>query len=223
MLAAVLMIEVIGLGGPRLTLVLLPGPAGRGHRLAGLGRHGLVDRAEHERLCPGLGGRSRASFARPDIADFGWTIALALAVALGCVLIVGGARRIVGIVAVRRFVLLPAAGLIVAALAIVFQQVSGKPFQEVLFSGQASIPGLAGKAGTWSIGALALLVDLQGHRLLDLARQLPRRPDLPRDVPGSGGGADGRTAARLSRSHRPSLWAWPPRSRPCCACRCRRS
>src|SRR5256714_8686209 len=101
-------------------------------------------------------------FARPDIADFGWTIALALAVALACVLMVSIGRRIVGVVAVRRFVLLPAAGLIVAGLAIAFQQATGKPFQEVLFSGQAAIPSLVTKAGTWSIGTLALLIVFKG-------------------------------------------------------------
>ena len=58
--------------------------------------------------------------------------------------------------------LLPAAGLIVAGLAIAFQQATGKPFQEVLFSGQAAIPGLVTKAGAWSIGALALLIVFKG-------------------------------------------------------------
>ncbi len=160
-IAAVLMIEVIGLGGPRLTLVLLPGllAAGIGSLVSvGMGSWtGLSTSAYALGTVEGL-----ARFPRPDIADFGWTIALALAVALGCVLIVGGGRRTVGIVAARRFVLLPAAGLIVAALAIAFQQVSGKPFQEVLFSGQGSIAGLIGKAGTWSIGALLLLVLCKG-------------------------------------------------------------
>jgi H+/Cl- antiporter ClcA len=62
----------------------------------------------------------------------------------------------------RRFVLLPVAGLIVAGLAIAFQQATGKPFQEVLFSGQSSLPGLVTRAGTWSIGTLALLIVCKG-------------------------------------------------------------
>jgi H+/Cl- antiporter ClcA len=103
-----------------------------------------------------------ARFPRPDIADFGWTLALALAVALVCVLMVRVGRRTERVVVGRRFVLLPAIGLIVAGLAIAFDQVTGKPFQEVLFSGQASLPGLIGKAGTWSIGALALLIVCKG-------------------------------------------------------------
>src|ERR1017187_9356888 len=156
LLAAVLIIEVTGLGGPKLTLVLLPGllASGIGALVSiGMGSWtGLSTSAYALGSVEGL-----AKFPRPDIADFGWTIALALAVALACVLIVRGGRRTVGVVAARRFVLLPAAGLIVAGLAIVFQQATGKPFQEVLFSGQSSIPELVTKAGTWSIGALALL------------------------------------------------------------------
>ncbi len=161
LLAAVLLIEVIGLGGPRLTLVLLPGLLASGiGSLVSLGMGswtGLSTSAYALGSVEGL-----AKFARPDIADFGWTIALALAVGLVCVLMVRAGRRTVGIVAVKRFVLLPAAGLIVAGLAIAFQQATGKPFQEVLFSGQASIPALVTKAGTWSIGALALLIVFKG-------------------------------------------------------------
>jgi H+/Cl- antiporter ClcA len=161
LLAAVLIIEVTGLGGPKLTLVLLPGLLASGiGALVSLGMGswtGLSTSAYALGPVEGL-----AKFARPDIADFGWTIALALAVALACVLIVRGGRRTVGVVAARRFVLLPAAGLIVAGLAIAFQQATGKPFQEVLFSGQSSIPELVTKAGTWSIGALALLIVFKG-------------------------------------------------------------
>jgi H+/Cl- antiporter ClcA len=156
-IAAVIMIEVVGLGGPKLTLVLLPGllAAGIG-ALVSLGMGSWTGLSTSAYALGSVEGLTK--FARPDIADFGWSIALALAVALACVLMVGLARRSVRVVATRRYVLLPAIGLLVAGLAIAFQQTTGKPFQEVLFSGQASIPRLVGKAGTWSIGTLALLV-----------------------------------------------------------------
>jgi H+/Cl- antiporter ClcA len=161
LLAAILMIEVVGLGGARLTLVLIPGllAAGIGSLVSlGMGSWtGLSTSAYALGSVEGL-----AHFARPDIADFGWTIALALAVALACVLIVRVGRRTVNVVAARRFVMLPAVGVIVGALAIAFQQITGKPFQEVLFSGQSAIPGLSDKALTWSIGTLALLVLFKG-------------------------------------------------------------
>jgi len=160
-IAAVLMVEVTGLGGARLRLVLLPGllASGVGSLVSiGMGSWtGLSTSAYALGSVEGL-----AKFPRPDIADFGWTIALALAVALGSVLIFRIGRRTVGVVAARRFLLLPAAGLIVAGLAIAFHQITGKPFQEVLFDGESSLPGIIGKAGTWSIGALALLVVFKG-------------------------------------------------------------
>jgi H+/Cl- antiporter ClcA len=160
-IAAIILIEVIGLGGPKLTLVLLPGllAAGIGSLVSiGMGSWtGLSTSAYALGSVEGL-----TKFARPDIADFGWTIALALAVGVVCVLMVRGGRRVQGPVAGRRFVLLPAIGLIVAGLAIAFQEASGKPFQEVLFSGQDAIPQLATKVGTWSIGALALLIVFKG-------------------------------------------------------------
>src|SRR5271155_3964602 len=161
LITAVLMLEVIGLGGPRLTLVLLPGLLASGiGSLVSLGMGswtGLSTSAYALGSVEGL-----VKFPRPDIADFGWTIALALAVALACVLMVALGRHTVHVVSARRFVLLPAIGLIVAGLAIAFHQATGKPFQEVLFSGQASIPGLLSKADTWSIGALALLIVFKG-------------------------------------------------------------
>src|SRR5271154_1805852 len=130
LLAAVLMIEVIGLGGPKLTLVLLPGllASGVGSLVSvGMGSWtGLSTSAYALGSVEGL-----TKFARPDIADFGWTIALAVAVALACVLIIRGGRRTVELVTARRFLLLPVIGLIVAGLAIAFQQTTGKPFQEV--------------------------------------------------------------------------------------------
>ncbi len=161
LIAAVIMLEVVGLGGPKLTLVLVPGLLASG--IGALVSTGMGSWTGLSTSAYALGSvEGLAKFARPDIADFGWTIALALAVALGCVLMVSVGRRTVGVVAVRRFVLLPTAGLIVAGLAIAFQQATGKPFQEVLFSGQGPIPGLVSKAGTWSIGALALLILFKG-------------------------------------------------------------
>ena len=196
LIAAVIMIEVIGLGGPRLTLVLLPGllAAGIGSLVSlGMGSWtGLSTSAYALGPVEGL-----AKFPRPDIADFGWTLALALAVGVVCVLMVRVGRRTEGVVAVRRFVLLPAVGLIVAGLAIAFQQATGKPFQEVLFSGQSSIPELVGKVGTWSIGALALLIVFKGMAYSLSLGSFRGGPTFPATVPRSRGRADGRAATRV--------------------------
>ncbi len=161
LIAAVIMIEAIGLGGPKLTLVLLPGllAAGIGTLVSlGMGSWTGLSTAAYA-LGPV---EELPKFVRPDIVDFGWSIALAVAVALACAVIVRGGRRTAGVVTKRPFVLLPIAALIVAGLAIAFQQTTGKPFQEVLFSGQGALSGLVGKAGAWSIGTLALLIVFKG-------------------------------------------------------------
>jgi hypothetical protein len=62
----------------------------------------------------------------------------------------------------RPFVLVPAAGLLVAGLAIAFTQVTDKGVDQVLFSGQDAIGPLAGDPGAWSVGALAAVIGFKG-------------------------------------------------------------
>ena len=67
------------------------------------------------------------------------------------------------IVSRRRLLWLwPAIGLIIGGLAIAFSQITGRSFEEVLFSGQDQLPGLVGQAGTWSLSALAWLLVFKG-------------------------------------------------------------
>jgi H+/Cl- antiporter ClcA len=61
----------------------------------------------------------------------------------------------------RLLLLLPLAGLAVAGLAIAFGQATDHGATEVLFSGQDQLPGLVQDAGTWSLGALALVLALK--------------------------------------------------------------
>jgi len=62
----------------------------------------------------------------------------------------------------HRLLQLVQVGLIVAGLAIAFHGATGKNVNEVLFSGQDALPGLVEQAGTWSVGALLLLILLKG-------------------------------------------------------------
>jgi hypothetical protein len=62
----------------------------------------------------------------------------------------------------RPLLLLPAIGLIVAGLAIAFSQATDKSVNEVLFSGESSLPGLVTQAGGWSLSALGLLLVFKG-------------------------------------------------------------
>jgi H+/Cl- antiporter ClcA len=160
LIAAIIMIEATGLGGPKLKLVLLPGllAAGIGTLVSiGMGSWTGLSTSAYA-----LGPVSLPTFARPDIADFGWTIALAIAIAFVTAMIFRGARHTERIAALRPFLVLPAVGLIVAGLAIGFQQTTGKGFEEVLFSGESALPGLVSHAPTWSLSAIALLIVFKG-------------------------------------------------------------
>jgi H+/Cl- antiporter ClcA len=160
LIAAIIMIEATGLGGPKLKLVLLPGLLAAG--IGSLVSLGLGSLTGLSTSAYALGPLSLPAFARPDVADFGWTIGLAIAIAFVTAIVIRGGRHTERLAAPRPFLVLPAIGLIIAGLAIGFQQTTGKGFGEVLFSGQNGLPGLVAKAPTWSLSALALLIVFKG-------------------------------------------------------------
>jgi H+/Cl- antiporter ClcA len=160
LIAAVILIEATGLGGPKLPLVLLPGlmAAGIGSLVSiGMGSFTGLSSSDFA-----LGSLTLPAFARPDVADFGWSIALAIVVTLGALAILRLAREVERVATGRAFVALPLAGLAVAGLAIAFGQATDKAFHEVLFSGQDDLEGLVSSASTWSLGALALVIACKG-------------------------------------------------------------
>jgi chloride channel protein, CIC family len=160
LIAAVILIEAAGLGGARLPLVLLPGmlAAGIGSLISiGMGSWTGLSTSAYA-----LGALPLPQFARPDAADFGWTIALALAVAVGSFVVFRFALTAERFVAPRPFLSLPAIGLAVSGLAIAFSYAADKGVDEVLFSGQDQLPGLVSGAASWSLSALALLIGFKG-------------------------------------------------------------
>jgi len=160
LIAAVLLIEAAGLGGPQRNLVILPGlfAAGIGSLISiGMGSFtGLSTSAIS------IGTLDLPPFSRPGWGEFGWTILLSLAIAAGVALIFLLARATVKVATPRPFVALPVVGLAVAGLAIAFSEASGKSAQEVLFSGQDQLPGLVASPASWSLWALAGVVAFKG-------------------------------------------------------------
>ena len=160
LIAAVILIEATAIGGPRLQLVLVPGllAAGIGTLVAiGMGSFtGLSTSAF------ALGALQLPHFGHPDIAEFGWTIALALAIAVVARIVMAGGLGTYRVVSRRLILLLPVVGLIVAGLAIAFHGATGKNVNEVLFSGQSALPGIVSQAATWSVSALLLLIVFKG-------------------------------------------------------------
>ncbi len=160
LVAAVIMIEVMGIGGPRLPLVIIPGllAAGIGSLVAlGMGSFtGLSSSAYALSALP------LPSFGHPHLGNFAWTIALSIAIAAVTQVVIRGGLETNRITAPRPLLLLPLIGLIVAGLAIAFHGATGKGIEEVLFDGQGQLPGLVAQAGAYSVGALLALIAFKG-------------------------------------------------------------
>jgi len=155
---AFLLMEASGLGGPVLSLVLVPGllAAGIGSLIfVGLGS--LTGLGTFSLAIPGL-----PHFAQPDLAEFGWAVVIGVAAAL-----TGTGLRWLGRLVQRwadRYTMpvLPAGSLIVAGLAIGYAQSTGKPASDVLFSGQSALGPLVTHAAGYTAGAVVLLVVCKG-------------------------------------------------------------
>lgn len=155
-IAAVLLLEALGLDRAKLPLVLLPGLLAAG--IGSLVSIGMGSITGLSSSAYALGALPLPSYAAPALTDFLWTIPLALAIAVLCFLVVR-VGLLTHAVAIRKpFLILPAAAVAVALLAVAFHATSGKEIEEVLFSGQDALPGLTSEASEWSISALLLLV-----------------------------------------------------------------
>jgi len=151
---AFLLLEAVGLGGPMLGVVLVPGllAAGIG-TLIFIGLDELTGFGTFSLAVPGL-----PPFDHPTLAMFGWAIAFGLIAPFlgrGIQLLALAVRPHVE----RRMVLLmPVLGLVIGGLAIGFAEATGHGTSNVLFSGQDDLGPLIGGATGWTVGALVLLV-----------------------------------------------------------------
>jgi H+/Cl- antiporter ClcA len=159
-IAAVILIEATGLGKSRLPVILIPGLVGAG--IGSLVSVGMGSFTGLSSSAYALAPLSLPAFPDPTAATFGWTIALALAIAVVAHLIRTGGLWTERVVTPRQLLLVPVCGLLVSGLAIAFSHASGKGVDQVLFSGQDALTGLVSGSATWSLGALALLIAFKG-------------------------------------------------------------
>ncbi|MFL5860880.1 MAG: chloride channel protein [Solirubrobacteraceae bacterium] len=160
LIAAVILIEASGIGGPRLPLILLPGlmSAGIGTLVAiGMGSFTGLSTSDFA-----LGPLELPHFAHPTLGQFGWTIVLGIAIAVVTRVVMLGGLSTYEVVRHRLLLFLPAVGVVIAGLAIAFHGATNKSVNEVLFSGQDGLPGLVAHAGSWSASALILLIVFKG-------------------------------------------------------------
>jgi H+/Cl- antiporter ClcA len=152
--SAFLLMEAVGLGGPTMELVLVPGLLASGvGALIFVGLDSLTGLGTFSLAIPSL-----PPFGRPDGAEFGWAIVIGLAAALLAPAILQMCLRVQRYAEKWVMIVLPLAGLAVAVLTIIYTQATGKPSSDVLFSGQSDIGPLVDHAASYSVGTLLLLL-----------------------------------------------------------------
>ncbi len=194
-ISAVLVIEAAGLGGATLPLILIPGliAAGTGSLIfVGMSHWSGLDTSAY----------SLAPLVLPPFDDvtweeIGWSIALGLAGACIAFVIVGVGVRVSRLAVSKPFIVIPVAGLVVAAAAIVFEQTTDQGAEQVLFSGQDALPGLVSGAGTWTVGALLMLILCKGLAWGVSLGSFRGGPTFPAIYLGAAGG--------IAASHLPGL------------------
>jgi H+/Cl- antiporter ClcA len=190
---AFLLMEASGLGGPMLGVVLVPGLLASGvGALIFVGLDALTGFGTFSLSVPGL-----PHFARPDIAEFGWALAIGVAAA-----ILGTAIHRLGLflrphVERRILLLTPVVGMAIAGLTIAYTEGTGKSSSDVLFSGQSQLGPLISHAASYSVGALLLLLACKGLAYGASLSSFRGGPTFPALYLGAAGG--------IALSHLPGL------------------
>ncbi|MFE9561602.1 chloride channel protein [Streptomyces sp. NPDC006487] len=175
LIAAVLLIEVAGVGGPQLFAVMLPALLSSGVGalvFTGLGRWTGLATGD-------LSLKLHVPFPRLDVADVLW--AVVIAVALGAVLhpLLAGARAIASYVAARYLVRTVLCALGAAACAALYALITGRSPAEVVSSGQAGLAGLAADPHAWGVGALLAVLLFKGAAYMLCLGSLRGGPVFP--------------------------------------------
>jgi H+/Cl- antiporter ClcA len=159
-IAAVILLEALGLDRRTLPLMLIPGLTAAG--IGSLVSLGMGSFTGLSSSAYALAPVSLPAFGRVDVAELGWTVLVAIIAAIVIFVIYRLAAVVLRIVTSRPLVLTVAAGMVVAGLAIAFSHAAGHDVSQVLFSGQDQLPGLIEGASSWSVSALLLLLGFKG-------------------------------------------------------------
>ncbi|MFI0715907.1 chloride channel protein [Streptomyces inhibens] len=197
LLGAFLLMEVSGLSGPMLGMMLVPGLLASGigalifiglGNWTGLGTYSLA-----------LHDIPRAT--EPTLAEFGWALVIGVAAAFAA----AGVRRLSlflkGRVVRHRVPATVVMGLVVGALAVGFAGATGKPATEMLYSGQSALGSLFRDSAGYSVAALLLLVLCKGLAYCASLSAFRGGPIFPALFIGAAGG--------VALSHLPGLSLTP--------------
>jgi H+/Cl- antiporter ClcA len=155
---AFLLMEVAGLGGPILGVVLVPGLLASGvGTLIFILLYTWTDSAPVTLAIPDI-----PPFGNPTFWEFLWAIAIGVIAAVLGALIKRASVALKSVIERRRVLLTIVAAVVVALLAVFFGEVTDKGTSPVLFSGELALPVLIQQASTWAAGTLVLLVLCKG-------------------------------------------------------------
>jgi H+/Cl- antiporter ClcA len=194
-IAAILVLEVAGIGGPMVPLILIPGLVAAG--IGSLVFIGMTHWTGLNTSAYTLVPLQLAPLSHVTWAEIGWTIALGLAGAVFTQVVRRLSNIGAGWVPGRAFVIAPVAGLAVAALAILFSHTTTHGADQVLFSGQEALPGLVSSASTWSLGALLMVLLCKGLAWTFSLSAFRGGPTFPAIYLGAAGG--------VAASHLPGM------------------
>lgn len=158
LIAAVLLIEVAGVGGPQLLAIILPS-------LLASGVGAVVFTGFGHWTGLGIGALALPTVPptqRLGVGDFLWGIPLAVVIACGVVAMMAVGRRL-GVWTQSRTVLRTiACAVAVGACVAGYALLTGRSPAEAALSGQATLTALAAQPQSWALSALLLLVLFKG-------------------------------------------------------------
>ncbi|MFJ2056847.1 chloride channel protein [Streptomyces sp. NPDC087908] len=158
LVAAVLLMEVVGAGGPQLFAVMLPALLSSGVGalvFTGIGHWTGLETGS-------LSLRLPMPFPRLDVGDVLWTVPFALAVALLLHPVLGAARRVAAFVSAGLLTRTALCAVAAAACATLYTLATGRSPAEVALSGQATMGQLATDPHAWGVGALIAVLVFKG-------------------------------------------------------------
>ena len=191
--AAFLMMEVAGIGGAMLGVVLAPGllAAGVGS-LIFIGLDNWTGFGTFSLAVPNI-----PPAGSPRVAEFLWAIVIGVVAAILGAGIKRLARLLQPIVERRMVLLTPVVGVAIGVVVLIFVEVTGRSSAEVLFSGQDQLPGLIEGAAGWTVGALLMVVLCKGLAYSFSLSSFRGGPIFPSMFIGAAGG--------IALSHLPGL------------------
>ena len=193
LLGAFLLMEMSGLGGPMLGVVLVPGLLASGiGALIFTGLGSWTGLGTYSLTLPDV-----PHAATPDAAGFGWALLIGAAAALLGVGIRWLALGLLKLVEPRRLTATVLAGVVVGVIALLYAEWTGHPASGVLYSGQSGLGPLLTANARYSAGALVVLVACKAVAYCVSMAAFRGGPVFPAMFVGAAGG--------IALSHLPGL------------------